>query len=293
MKNKVAIVTGARRGLGEAICYQLARDGYDIVVNDMVGKEQVDKVVKHIEENYSTSAIGVMADVSKEEEVLKLLEIVKNHFNHIDVLINNAAIVEDMEIKERSTELFNETIRNNVTSTYLMSKYIGREMFEKKHGKIINISSTNGINAFFPTSIDYDASKAAVISLTHNFALEYAPYVFVNSIAPGWINTEMNKQLPKDLIKEETDKIYLKRFAEVEEIASFSSRNKRRNHFYCTQTNRLQTCCSLFQTTATCQQSIYKKVELSAILQKSITTNLSQPLNNLHFSHIQTIYISI
>lgn len=223
MKNKVAIVTGARRGLGEAICYQLAKDGYDIVVNDMVGKEQVDKVVKHIEENYSTSAIGVMADVSKEEEVLKLLEIVKNHFNHIDVLINNAAIVEDMEIKERSTELFNETIRNNVTSTYLMSKYIGREMFEKKHGKIINISSTNGINAFFPTSIDYDASKAAVISLTHNFALEYAPYVFVNSIAPGWINTEMNKQLPKDLIKEETDKIYLKRFAEVEEIASFVS----------------------------------------------------------------------
>ena len=223
MKNKVAIVTGARRGLGEAICYQLAKDGYDIVVNDMVGKEQVDKVVKHIEENYSTSAIGVMADVSKEEEVLKLLEIVKNRFNHIDVLINNAAIVEDMEIKERSTELFNETIRNNVTSTYLMSKYIGREMFEKKHGKIINISSTNGINAFFPTSIDYDASKAAVISLTHNFALEYAPYVLVNSIAPGWINTEMNKQLPKDLIKEETDKIYLKRFAEVEEIASFVS----------------------------------------------------------------------
>lgn len=223
MKNKVAIVTGARRGLGEAICYQLAKDGYDIVVNDMVGKEQVDKVVKHIEENYSTSAIGVIADVSKEEEVLKLLEIVKNRFNHIDVLINNAAIVEDMEIKERSTELFNETIRNNVTSTYLMSKYIGREMFEKKHGKIINISSTNGINAFFPTSIDYDASKAAVISLTHNFALEYAPYVFVNSIAPGWINTEMNKQLPKDLIKEETDKIYLKRFAEVEEIASFVS----------------------------------------------------------------------
>lgn len=223
MKNKVAIVTGARRGLGEAICYQLAKDGYDIVVNDMVGKEQVDKVVKHIEENYSTSAIGIMADVSKEEEVLKLLEIVKNRFNHIDVLINNAAIVEDMEIKERSTALFNETIRNNVTSTYLMSKYIGREMFEKKSGKIINISSTNGINAFFPTSIDYDASKAAVISLTHNFALEYAPYVFVNSIAPGWINTEMNKQLPKDLIKEETDKIYLKRFAEVEEIASFVS----------------------------------------------------------------------
>ena len=223
MKHRVAIVTGARRGLGETICYQLAKDGYDIVVNDMVGKEQVDKVVKYIEDNYSVSAIGVMADVSHEDEVLKLLAIVKSRFSQVDVLVNNAAIVEDMEVEDRSVELFNNTIRNNVTSTYLMSKYIGREMFQNKHGKIINISSTNGINAFFPTSIDYDASKAAVISLTHNFALEYAPYVLVNSIAPGWINTEMNKQLPDELIKEETDKIYLKRFAEVEEVAAFVS----------------------------------------------------------------------
>lgn len=221
--SKVAVVTGSRRGLGEAICYQLARDGYDIVVNDMVDKEQVDKVVKYIEDNYSVSAIGVMADVSREDEVLKLLDAVKNRFPQIDVLINNAAIVEDMEVEDRSVELFNNTMRNNVTSTYLMSKYIGREMFQNKHGKIINISSTNGINAFFPTSIDYDASKAAVISLTHNFALEYAPYVFVNSIAPGWINTEMNKQLPEELIKEETDKIYLKRFAEVDEVSAFVS----------------------------------------------------------------------
>ena len=83
MKNRVAIVTGARRGLGEAICYQLARDGYDIVVNDMVDKEQVDKVVKYIEDNYSVSAIGVMADVSREDEVLKLLAIVKNRFSQV------------------------------------------------------------------------------------------------------------------------------------------------------------------------------------------------------------------
>lgn len=217
--SKVAVVTGSRRGLGEAICYQLARDGYDIVVNDMVDKEQVDKVVKYIEDNYSVSAIGVMADVSREDEVLKLLDAVKNRFPQIDVLINNAAIVEDMEVEDRSVELFNNTMRNNVTSTYLMSKYIGREMFQNKQGKIINIASTNGMNTFFPTSIDYDASKAAVISLTHNFALEYAPFVLVNSIAPGWVNTDMNKQLPSKVIQEESDKIYLKRFAEPEEIA--------------------------------------------------------------------------
>ncbi|MDO4283216.1 MAG: SDR family oxidoreductase [Clostridia bacterium] len=221
MDKKVAIITGSRRGLGEAAAYRLARQNYDIVVNDRVGKEEVDKVVENLQEKYHVNAIGVMADVSKEEEVQKLLSVVKERFNKIDLLINNAAIVEDMEIADRKTELFNETIINNITSTYLMSKYIGKEMFDHKGGKIINISSTNGINSFFPTSIDYDASKAAIISLTHNFALEYAPYVMVNSIAPGWINTDMNKQLPKKLIAEENEKIYLKRFAEPFEIANF------------------------------------------------------------------------
>lgn len=220
MERKVAIITGSRRGIGETIAYSLAKKNYDIVVNDKEEPKQVDNVVKQLKEKYKVNAIGIMADVSKEEDVKKLLKIVKKNFNKIDLLVNNAAIVEDMEIEERSTELFNETITNNITSTYLMSKYIGKEMFKSKKGKIINISSTNGINSFFPTSIDYDASKAAVISLTHNFALEYAPFVLVNSIAPGWVNTDMNKQLPQELIREESEKIYLKRFAEPSEIAS-------------------------------------------------------------------------
>lgn len=220
MNKKVAIITGSRRGIGEAIAYSLAKKGYDIVVNDREGKEEVDNVVNTLKTKYNVDAIGVMADVSKEDEVKKLLELVLKKYEKIDLLVNNAAIVEDMDLADRSTDLFNETIINNITSTYLMSKFIGREMFNNKKGKIINISSTNGINAFFPTSIDYDASKAGVISLTHNFALEYAPYVLVNSIAPGWVNTEMNSQLPKELVEEESEKIYLKRFAEPEEIAS-------------------------------------------------------------------------
>lgn len=223
MERKVAIITGSRRGIGEAIAYKLAQNGYSIVINDREDKNQVDNVVRELQEKYNVNAIGIMADVSKENEVKKILQIVKDKFGRIDILINNAAIVEDMEIEDRSTELFNETITNNITSTYLMCKYIGKEMFNNKKGKIINISSTNGINTFFPTSIDYDASKAAVISLTHNFALEYAPYVLVNSIAPGWVNTDMNKQLPKELIDEECEKIYLKRFAEPSEVANLVS----------------------------------------------------------------------
>lgn len=91
-------------------------------------------------------------------------------------------------------------------------------MLKQKSGNIINVSSTNGINAFFPTSIDYDASKAGLINLTHNLAIQFAPYINVNCVAPGWVNTEMNKELPKELIEEETEKIYKKRFAEPSEI---------------------------------------------------------------------------
>lgn len=101
---------------------------------------------------------------------------------------------------------------------FVVSKYVGEIMLKQKSGKIINISSTNGINSFFPTSIDYDASKAAVINLTHNLAIQFAPYINVNCVAPGWVNTEMNQELPKELIAEETEKIYKKRFAEPSEI---------------------------------------------------------------------------
>lgn len=220
MERKVAVITGSRRGLGASIANALARRGYNVVVNDFVSEEEVLNVVKNINDNYDVEALGVMADVSKESEVKRFLSVVKEKFGRVDVIINNAALVEDIEIEYKSTDEFNHILTNNVTSTYLMSKYFGKFMYNNKKGKIINISSTNGINAFFPTSIDYDASKAAIISLTHNFALEYAPYVLVNAIAPGWINTEINQDLPIKLIKEETDKIYLKRFAEPAEVAS-------------------------------------------------------------------------
>jgi len=92
-------------------------------------------------------------------------------------------------------------------------------MLKNKFGKIINISSTNGIDTIYPTSIDYDASKAAVISLTKNMAIEFAPYINVNTVAPGWTDTEMNKDIPKEDMDEEIEKICLKRLAKPEEIA--------------------------------------------------------------------------
>ena len=92
-------------------------------------------------------------------------------------------------------------------------------MIEEKNGAIINVSSTNGLETYYEYSLDYDASKAGLISLTHNLSNYLAPYIRVNAVAPGWVNTEMNKELDSCYIKEECDKIYLKRFAEPKEVA--------------------------------------------------------------------------
>jgi 3-oxoacyl-[acyl-carrier protein] reductase len=107
----------------------------------------------------------------------------------------------------------------NLLGTFLCSKYASVQMLKNVNGKIINISSTNGINCFSPEAMDYDASKAGIIILTRDLAKELAPKIQVNSIAPGWVDTEMNKDLPEDFIEEETEKIYLKRFGKPEEIA--------------------------------------------------------------------------
>lgn len=199
----------------------LQRGGYNVVLNAKLYDEKVIDLSKELEKEYLIECMVCFGDVANEEDVLRMLSEVNKRFGTLDVLVNNAAIVKDMELDSRTVEIFEETMHNNVTGVYLMCKHFGKFMFGlDKITRIINVSSTNGINTCFPTSIDYDASKAAVISLTHNFAIKYAPKILVNSVAPGWINTEMNADMPSDIIKEETSKIYLKRFAEPEEIAS-------------------------------------------------------------------------
>lgn len=218
--NKVALITGARRGIGKAIAIKFAENGYDLIIDDREEIEKLHDLKKDLEDKYKIKILVQLVDISKEEQVNKMLQEIENTYGRVDVLVNNAGIVYDMPLEERTISTFNETINNNLTGTFIMCKKIGEFMLKNKSGKIINVSSTNGINTYFPTSIDYDASKAGIISLTNNFALAYAPYINVNAIAPGWVNTDMNKDLPKEFVDEETEKIYLKRFAEPEEIAN-------------------------------------------------------------------------
>lgn len=217
--NKVVLVTGSSRGIGKAIVTDFAEKGYNVVINYRKEENEANKLREELENMYNIQAITIKADVSNEQEVKNMVQQIVDRFGNIDVLVNNAGIAIDKEFEDRTVEDWQITLNTNLIAPFLVSKYVGNEMLKNKKGKIINISSTNGINAFFPTSIDYDASKAALINLTHNLAIQFAPNINVNCVAPGWVNTDMNKELPKELIEEETSKIYKRRFAEPSEIA--------------------------------------------------------------------------
>ncbi len=216
---KTVIITGSSRGIGASTATEFAKHGFNIVINYNSNKEKAEELELLLRKNYNVDILTVKCDVSKEDEVLKMLQLAKEKFNTIDVLVNNAAIAIDTTLEDKTVDNFRKIIDTNLIGTFLTCKHIGLLMKQQEYGSIINVSSTNALYAYYPYSMDYDASKAGVISLTHNFALEYSPMVRVNCIAPGWVNTDMNKELDEEYINEECSHIQLNRFAEPEEIA--------------------------------------------------------------------------
>lgn len=216
---KTVVVTGGSRGIGRQVVIEFAKNNYNVVINYKNSSDKAENLRKYIEETYGVSALTVQADVSQEKDVVRLLNQSIEKFGSIDVLVNNAGVAHDNFLEFKTTLEFLDTINTNLLGVFLTSKYIGGNMCEKKSGCIINISSTNGIDTPYPEGMDYDASKAGVISLTKNFAKLYAPYIRVNSVAPGWVNTEMSQDLEEDFVKSETSKILLRRFSDADEIA--------------------------------------------------------------------------
>ncbi len=214
---KVVIVTGSSKGIGAATIKYYANNNYSVVINYNHSLDDAQKLYDEVSK--ITDAILVQADISKEEDVKKLMDETIKAFGRIDTLVNNAGIAIDTTLEDKTVENFRRIIDVNLIGPFLTCKHIGTYMKEQGTGSIINISSTNGLDSYYPYSMDYDASKAGVISLSHNFALLYAPNVRVNTICPGWVNTEMNKELDDDYKKEECKHILLNRFAEPEEIA--------------------------------------------------------------------------
>jgi len=218
LKNKIAIVTGASRGIGKATALLLAKEGAKVVVNYLSSVSKADEVVSQIKE-MGSDAIAVKCDISDESQVKSLIDQAVGKFGRIDILVNNTGIVFDVPFAERTVEQWKKTFDTNVLGIFLCSRYASEQMKKNNQGKIINVSSTSGMNSFSPDSMDYDSTKAAVIALTRNLAKELAPNIQVNSVAPGWVNTDMNADLPKDYLDEEMKLIYMGRMAEPEDIA--------------------------------------------------------------------------
>ncbi|MFQ6838244.1 MAG: SDR family NAD(P)-dependent oxidoreductase [Thomasclavelia spiroformis] len=218
--NKVVLITGGARGIGKAIALELGKQGYDIVINYLSSKKEAEILKDKIIKDYGVRCIAIQCDVSKENEVDKMISNIEAKLGGVDILINNAAIDLSNLFHLKNAEEFRKTLDVNVVGAFNCSKRVYRHMIDQEYGRIINISSTNGINTYYPMCIDYDASKAALISMTHNLAFEFAPYVNVNCIAPGFIGTENELDgYDEEFLKEETEKIMVNRYGKPEEVA--------------------------------------------------------------------------
>ena len=218
--NKVVLVTGGAQGIGKAIVLELAKNHYDVVINYLTSNKAAALLEEEIKKIYDVRVMTFQADVSKEEEVDAMISLIEKKWGGVDILINNAAVDLSNLFHLKTADEFRKTLDVNVVGAFNCSKRVYRHMLDQEYGRIINISSTNGINTYYPMCIDYDASKAALISLTHNLAFEYGPYINVNAIAPGFIGTDNELDgYDEEFLKEEQEKIMVNRYGKPEEVA--------------------------------------------------------------------------
>jgi len=219
LNGKVAVITGAGRGIGRAIALQFAQYGSKVVINYRSSIAQVEELLATIK-NAGGEAIAVQADISKEEEAKKLIEEAVKHFGRLDVLVNNAGITKDNLLMRMSEADFMSVIDINLKGTFFCTKYAATVMLKQRSGKIINISSVVGITGNVGQA-NYAASKAGVIGMTKAVARELSSRgITVNAVAPGFIESDMTDKL-SDKLKEATlASIPLKRYGKANEVAN-------------------------------------------------------------------------
>ena len=219
LKGKNVIVTGATRGIGREIALTLAQNGANIAMNYRNLNSEVEDLINEIK-SFGVDALAIKCDVSITEEVDNFVKEVKANYNTIDVLVNNAGITKDGLILRMKEADFDDVLDVNLKGTFNTTKSVSSIMVRQKYGKIINISSVVGI-AGNAGQCNYAASKAGVIGFSKSIARELASRnINVNVVAPGYINTDMTKNLP-DKVKEEIIKsIPMKKIGDPKEVAN-------------------------------------------------------------------------
>ncbi len=218
LTDKVAVVTGASRGIGKEIAKTLAAQGATVIVNYNGSGQKATETVQEIE-TVGGKAEAVQCDVSDFERAKELLDYVIKTYGHVDILVNNAGITRDNLMMRMSEEDFDAVISTNLKGAFNCMRHVARQMLKQKSGRIINISSVSGVlgNA---GQINYAASKAGIIGMTKSAARELASRgITVNAIAPGFINTEMTVVLTETVKEGIAAQIPMKVFGETKDVA--------------------------------------------------------------------------
>lgn len=219
MSNRVAIITGASRGIGKAIALKFASQNIDVVIN-YSGSEPKAKEVAIECEKKGVVTLVVQADVSKFEECKKLVDKTIEKFGRVDILVNNAGITRDNLAMRMSEDDFDLVIDTNLKSVFNCCKLVARPMMKNRFGRIINMSSIVGVIGN-SGQVNYSASKAGVIGITKSLARELGSRnITVNAVAPGFIKTDMTENLSEDIITNLSNNIPLGYLGEVEDIAN-------------------------------------------------------------------------
>jgi len=216
---KVALITGSARGIGKAIALELANHGANIVINDILPKDEIDKTLEEIK-HIGNNGLGIRADITSFDEVENMIKEIVSQFGKIDILVNNAGITRDSLLIRMKEEDWDAVIRINLKGTFNCSKAVAKYMMKQKsNDKIVNIASVIGLVGNIGQA-NYSASKAGIIGLTKSIAKELAlRNINVNAVAPGFIETAMTKKLPEKIRKDLQQQIPLKRLGTVEDVA--------------------------------------------------------------------------
>jgi 3-oxoacyl-(acyl-carrier-protein) reductase len=217
LKNKVVLVTGAARGIGRTIALEFAKEGANVVVNDIMDGTPVAEEIKQM----GREVIFLKANIADLREAEQLADKAVEKFGRIDVWINNAGITRDALIHKMTEENWNDVINVNLKGTFNCCKAAAKYMMEQKYGRIISVSSVVGQRGNIGQA-NYSASKAGIIGLTKTLALEFARYgdITVNAVAPGFVNTEMMRTIPEKVMQRIAESIPFHRLAEPDEVAN-------------------------------------------------------------------------